>query len=143
MFEFNLDNYTVFTELDEDKSLCAFNGEKLIQDIIKVHKELYPNATLQTQIEKYEEEFNELKASKDVTSIVMEFADVFICSCGIRRFSDIVGRDLGTNILRSITNDDDKIILMEAVCRKMNENQKRVWKETKDGYYDHDVSTLN
>lgn len=143
MFEFNLDNYTVFTEIDDDKSLCTFNGVKLVDDIIKVHNELYPNATLLTQIKKYEEEYAELVASVDTGDVVKEFADLFIVSCGIRRFSEAVGKDLGAGILKSITDNEDKLILMEAVCRKMNENQKRVWKETKDGYYKHEVSTLN
>lgn len=143
MFEFDLENYTTFTEIDEEKSLCTFDGAKLVEDIVKVHKELYPNATLLTQIKKYEEEYAELVSSVDTGDVVKEFADLFIVSCGIRRFSEVVGKDLEAGILKSITKNDDKLILMEAVCRKMNENQKRVWKETKDGYYKHDVSTLN
>lgn len=115
----------------------------LIDDIIEVHKELFPTATLLTQIEKYEEEKQELLEANEVDKVIEEFADIFIVACGIKRFNDYLGTDLCNFIIKTITNYEDRIDLMKAVCNKMNKNQKRSWKETKDGYYKHKIHNIN
>lgn len=115
----------------------------LILDIQIVHEELFPQATLLSQVAKYEEENEELQLANTKEDIIKEFADVFIVACGIRRFSTIIGTNLLKQIITSIKKHDDRIILMEAVCEKMNKNQERDWGEPSSGYYKHKVHTIH
>lgn len=115
----------------------------LILDIQIVHEELFPQATLASQIAKYEEENEELQLADTIEDIIEEFADVFIVACGIRRFSPILGTDLLKHVIDTIKNDKDRITLMEAVCKKMNKNQERDWGEQDSGYYKHKVHTIH
>ena len=115
----------------------------LILDIQIVHEELFPQATLASQIAKYEEENEELQLADTIEDIIEEFADVFIVACGIRRFSPILGTDLLKHVIDTIKHHEDKITLMEAVCTKMNKNQERDWGEQSGGYYKHKVHTIH
>lgn len=127
--EFDLDDYNDINDL--------------ILDIQIVHEKLFPQATLVSQIAKYEEESEELKLANTKENIIEEFADIFIVACGIRRFSPIIGTDLLKQVITTIRRHDDKITLMEAVCEKMNKNQERDWGETSSGYYKHKIHTIH
>lgn len=115
----------------------------LILDVQAIHEVLFPNATLASQIAKYEEESEELQLAYSLENVFEEFADVFIVACGIRRFSLILGTDLLKQIIDSVKHHDDKITLMKAVCKKMNKNQTRDWGEASSGYYKHKVHTIH
>lgn len=125
-------------DLDDYKDI-----NDLILDIQIVHEELFPQATLTSQIAKYEEESEELQLANTMEDIIEEFADVFIVACGIRRFSKILGTDLLKHVINTIRNDKNKITLMKAVCTKMNKNQERDWGEQSSGYYKHKVHTIH
>ena len=115
----------------------------IILDIQIVHEELFPQATLTSQIAKYEEESEELQLANTMEDIIEEFADIFIVACGIRRFSPILGTDLLKQVIDTVKNHNDKITLMKAVCAKMNKNQERDWGEQSGGYYKHKVHTIH
>lgn len=110
-------------------------------DIIKdCHEKLFPDATLLTQCEKFEEEYNEFKATeyKDAK----ELADMFIVACGIYRFNKALGQCLCKSILSDFYEDDLRLtVFTHLVVNKMNKNIDRVW-DNKSGYYHH-VSTVN
>ena len=115
----------------------------LILDVQAKHEILFPNATLASQIAKYEEESEELQLANTMENIIEEFADVFIVACGIRRFSPILGTDLLKQVITTIKNYDDKVTLMKAICAKMNKNQTRDWGEASSGNYKHKVHTIH
>ena len=125
-------------DLDDYKDI-----NDLILDVQVVHEKLFPQATLASQIAKYEEESEELQLANTMEDIIEEFADVFIVACGIRRFSPILGTDLLKHVITTIKNHKDKITLMVAVCEKMNKNQERDWGEQSSGYYKHKVHTIH
>lgn len=127
--KFNIDDYK--------------NINDLILDVQIVHEELFPKATLASQIAKYEEESEELQLADTAEDIIEEFADIFIVACGIRRFSPTIGTDLLKNIIATIRRHEDKVTLIEAVCAKMNKNQERDWGEQSSGYYKHKIHTVN
>lgn len=126
---FNLDDYNDINDL--------------ILDVQIVHEKLFPQATLTSQITKYEEKSEELQLADTKEDIIEEFADVFIVACGIRRFSSILGTDLLKQVITTIRRHDDRITLMEAVCEKMNKNQERDLGESSSGYYKHKIHTIN
>ena len=109
----------------------------LMKDIKNVHKSLFPKATLQSQVAKYEEECIELATATNGKEICEEFADIFIVACGLMRFSPQLGVDLCSNIIKTVKDEDGKTLLVEAICNKMNINQSRDWNETNDGFYKH------
>lgn len=115
----------------------------LIEDVVFIHKQLFPQATLASQIAKYEEETEELQLANTMDEIVEEFADLFIVACGIRRFSLVLGTDLIKYLINTVKHNDDCMTLMKTVCEKMNKNQKRDWGETYDGYYKHTVHSVH
>ncbi len=106
-----------------------------IYDIAKWHQETFPDATLDGQIDKYDEEQKEFIDSKykDVT----ELADMFIVACGMTRF------DAFTAIwyLKDVYDWVEECSILErdveqAVAKKMAINRHRVW-EKKGGLYKH------
>lgn len=140
----------------EIKELEIINNETLldfIERVAYVHRELFKDITLMSQITKFSEEYNEMKeATKHIDenpeAFYEELADMFIVACGILRFNEALGKCLS----KSITDDfiykkDEKgnnylCVLTTKVIEKMNKNIKRVWSKTKDGNYKH-VSSYN
>lgn len=126
--EFNLDDFETFGEL--------------FDKVMKIQGKLFPDATLETQAAKFEEEAKEHLAAKSYDESVKELADMCIVACGIMRFSDNVGKCLLGGCVTPIMYEKDKVEdLFKAVCDKMNKNQKRKW-DNDNGYYKH-VSVVN
>lgn len=107
--------------------------KETIKSIIEWHEQTFPDATLEGQLEKYQDELQELAASnyKDIT----ELADMFIVACGICRFSLSHGMiafwkvaDLTPGILLT------KGQFEAAVNEKMQINRKRKWGKGKGNY---------
>lgn len=113
-----------------------------INDIVKIHEDLFPDATLQTQLEKFTEEMTEwfISLSMDNEDNQMEEAcDMLIVACGIARFNPLIGLALQEYVLNKYYyNKDIKrgVKFFETLKYKMNKNKKRNW-EDKDGYYKH------
>ena len=140
----------------EIKELEIINNETLLdfmERVAYVHRELFKDVTLMSQITKFSEEYNEMEeAYKHIDEnpklFYEELADMFIVACGILRFNAALGKSL----CKSISDDfiykkDDKgndylCVLTIKVIEKMNKNIKRVWSKTKNGNYKH-VSSYN
>lgn len=105
--------------------------------IMKWHEETFPDATLDGQLAKYQEEQLEFVDSdcKDLT----ELADMFIVACGIARFDMHEGawaiRDV-YEFLVDCVNPASQHDFFRYVDMKMNTNRSRKW-EKKEGFYQH------
>lgn len=125
--ELNVDDFEDFQELAEKVS--------------EIHAQLFPDATLKSQIEKFEEEFEEVEhAAKVLMSdeeTKNELADLYIVACGIKRFSEPLFAILQAGLVKGIP---DRQEYAEAIITKMNKNIKRKW-DNKNGLYKH--TTLN
>lgn len=107
-----------------------------IQTIIQWHESAFPDATLEGQKRKLEEEAEEWYNSKQ--DDISELADIFIVACGLARFSIIEALDAFSKVRNhlNISNKFDRYDLLVAVNAKMNINRSRTWKKT-DGLYKH------
>lgn len=115
----------------------------LAEKVSEVHKQLFPNATLETQCAKFDEEYNEYLEAEGIEALE-EIADMFIVACGIYNFNKAIGNLLCGNIVEKLHKDLGIFIAFrDAVCEKMNKNQKRVWAETETGYYKHESNNIN
>lgn len=108
-----------------------------IQTIIQWHEKTFPDATLEGQLRKYEEEILECNDSKQ--DDISELADVFIVACGIARFSLVEALVAFSRIKTrlSISNKFDRYDLFVAINAKMKVNRSRTWEKT-DGLYKHE-----
>lgn len=107
-----------------------------IDTIIKWHTETFPDATLDGQLAKFEEEYNEwYKTEFDSEEELYETADMIIVSAGIARFDYAMGLDF---LKSSLLKANNKSKLWQAVEKKMKKNRKRIWNKTADGQYHHE-----
>lgn len=113
------------------------NFQELAKKITEVHEELFPDATLETQCAKFEEEFEKFRSAKNDEEIKFALADMFIVVCGIRRFNYGIFHMIFYGILQGIPDNHE---FAETIINKMNKNIKRKW-DNKDGYYKH--TTIN
>lgn len=104
-----------------------------IKSIIEWHEQTFPDATLEGQLEKYQDEQREWAESgyKDIT----ELADMFIVACGICRFS----LSQGMTAFWKVADSAPGILLtkeqFEAVVnKKMQINRQRKWGIGKGNY---------
>lgn len=108
--------------------------KETIETIIQWHRETFPDATLEGQLEKFEDERVEYGESESLE----ELADLFIVACGIARFDYVVALrafwfvekvlDIWTEASVS------RYALQEAVEQKMQINRKREWVIGKGNY---------
>jgi hypothetical protein len=106
--------------------------KETIKSIILWHEQTFPDATLEGQLQKYQDELQEFaESNKDIT----ELADMFIVACGICRFSLARGMtafwkvaDLAAGILLVKEQFD------AAVNKKMQINRNRKWTIGKGNY---------
>lgn len=113
----------------------------LAEKVSEVHAQLFPDATLESQIKKFEEEFAEVEHAASVLKsdeeTKNELADLFIVACGIKRFSEPLFTILQAGLVKDVP---DRLEYAEAIVNKMNKNIKRKWNNT-NGLYKH--TTLN
>ena len=102
---------------------------EMIEEIVKWHKETFPDADLESQKLKFLEEYREYLKSWDL----MELADMAIVNCVLRyrflffRFDDIFRFEA----------EGTETILREIIIKKMKINKKRKWKK-ENGVYRHE-----
>ena len=111
--------------------------KETIDTIIQWHKETFPDATLEGQQVKFEEELNEYNEEKNM----QELADMFIVACGIARFNSVVALEYFAVIFKTLRTW--KVlgvvgVLQVVIDEKMEKNRKRVWNKTSNGTYHHE-----
>lgn len=108
----------------------------LFEKVSKVHEQLFPDATLESQCAKFDEEYEEFE-NADGIDVCLELADCFIVAAGIYRFSKGLGDFIGKLITLTLNkNQELRASLAVAIVTKMNKNIDRQWNNT-DGYYKH------
>jgi hypothetical protein len=112
--------------------------KETIKTIMDWQEQTFPDATLEGQLEKYQEEQQEFIESN--YQDVSELADMFIVACGIARFDIREGSYYFADIADWMGSDIpiDWQPLQDAVDQKMAKNRKRVWNKTAEGTYHHE-----
>ena len=105
--------------------------EKLENEIIEWHTQTFPDATMEGQLIKLEEEMNELANAENKEEELKEAADVYIVLCGLKRWNCQIGKFITHYwFVPALT-------LYKAVVQKMNKNKARTWAKTTEGSYHH------
>ena len=115
-------------------------------EIAKWNKETFPDATVDGQILKLSEEFDELKeAVLNGTLTEVEKADCFIVAAALNeRFGNELGRFVLFRLVEEMTDQSEAIAAeyFEAIEKKMEINKRRAaekrWKKMPDGRYKHE-----
>ena len=111
--------------------------KETINTIIQWHSQMFPDATLKDQMDKYEEERKEWLDSD--CNDPSELADMFVVACGLARFDMYTGLCALENVIFWANNKSISMSkLVEAVEKKMKKNRKRVWNKTGNGTYHHE-----
>ena len=110
--------------------------KETIASIIKWHEHTFPDATLEGQEQKWDDERLEWEnTSSGTPDELLELADMVIVCCGIMRFNYAEGFDYLASTLGRIqvmpTNGKD---LWEAVEHKMQINRNRKWGKQGNSY---------
>lgn len=110
-----------------------------IQSIIEWHTKTFPEATLDGQKTKFDEEIEEYTKAEKQADIANEMADLFIVACGIARFDNIAATAYFALVWHAYK---ESFILRpdfeKALNEKMAKNRKRVWNKTAEGTYHHE-----
>lgn len=108
--------------------------KETIASIIKWHEQTFPDATLEGQIEKFDDELSEYGESE----CLEELADLFIVACGIARFDNVsalVAFERVCEILKLWrVNYGNPVPLQMAIDNKMAINRERKWGKGKGNY---------
>lgn len=101
--------------------------KETIKSIIEWHEQTFPDATLEGQIEKFDDELSEYGESE----CLEELADLFIVACGIARFDFIEALPCFAKV-EQLLKLWEKISVSRrafeiAVNEKMQINRKRKW----------------
>lgn len=109
----------------------VYDWEKLEREIIDWHAKTFPDATMEGQLIKLEEEMNELANSANSEEGLKEAADVYIVLCGLKRWNCQIEKFVTRFWFVPVST------LYKAVVEKMNKNKARVWAKTAEGTYHH------
>lgn len=112
--------------------------KETILSVAKWHEEIFADATLEDQINKLLEEYDEFESAETEEDMITELADMFIVVCGIARFSTSdalfyfhqIDHELGQS---NISLEE----FSAAVEKKMEKNRKRTWAKQENGSYHH------
>lgn len=102
--------------------------KETIKSIIEWHEQTFPDATLEGQTDKYNNEYNEYYMAKTKESILEELADMFIVTIGILRLDFREGLFFMNDALRTFYDSTYTWgQLEETINKKMQINRKRKW----------------
>lgn len=108
-----------------------------IASIVKWQEEVFPDATLSKQLEKYRDERAEVVATTNRADLITELADMFIVGCNVSRFSSRAALECFEDVdflLRAHGVSAHKF--QRAVDKKMEVNRRRNW-DSLGGKYQH------
>jgi hypothetical protein len=112
--------------------------KETIKSIIEWHEQTFPDATLEGQIEKFQDEekefYLELTKPDNRVNTMYELADMYVVACGIARFSFIdtlvAFHKAAQAELQCLSGDE----LPSYINKKMEINRKRKWTIGKGNY---------
>lgn len=105
-------------------------------NLIAIHKMLWPDTNLEQQRAKYEEEKKEYNNTRSNTEDELyELADMIVVSAGIARFDYTEGIGLLANVIFTSGYGIDDV--WHAVEKKMLRNMRRNWTKKDDVGYHH------
>lgn len=110
--------------------------KETIMTIAKWHEETFPDATLEDQLLKFEEEYDEWKEAQNL----LELADMFIVACGVARFDGREAMHCFWRIEKCLHQTKRMSLdhlIRDCVIKKMKINRNRVWKKQDNGTYHH------
>ena len=110
-------------------------------EIEKWNKETFPDATVDGQVLKLSEEFDELRdAIENADVLTSEKADCFIVAAALKeRFNNALGQFVLDYLIEEMTDQSEAIAAeyFEAIEKKMEINRARAWNKMPDGRYKH------
>lgn len=99
-----------------------------LEKMAKEHEKLFPNATLESQVWKLEEELSEFYYAKTETDQIKELSDVLIICGGLNRWCPRISQEMTRVVYNTIGYVDSTPLEIEAeVNRKWQVNLKRKW----------------
>ena len=111
-------------------------------EIARWNKETFKDATVDGQVLKLSEEFDELRdAIEEGNFLTEEKADCFIVASALKeRFNNALGRFVLDYLIEEMTDQSEKIAAeyFEAIEKKMEINRARVWNKMPDGRFKHE-----
>lgn len=110
---------------------------KLLEDVREWHEKTFPDAKLNNQLLKLEEELEELEQASTFLEKELEYADVLIVCAGLMRWKSKVGEYIIKNTI-SNNNLTGLNHIIGNIHIKMAKNKQRVWKKLKNGVYHHE-----
>ncbi len=107
-----------------------------IKTIIEWHEQTFPNATLEGQLTKFDDEVKEFwECELQSEEAATELADCFIVACGIARFSAAEAAGAFSFVDSYIAAEIKfKEMFENAIQNKMAINRKRKWSIGKGNY---------
>lgn len=110
--------------------------KETIQSIIQWHTETFPDATLEGQLKKFDDEVKEFFEAELLSDeAAIELADCFVVGCGIARFSFLSAMNAFSFVLDYLVGEDEFAKkFLSAVENKMSINRKRKWAVGKGNY---------
>jgi hypothetical protein len=100
-----------------------------IASIIKWHEQTFPDATLEGQIEKFDDEVKEFYEAELLSDeAATELADCFVVGCGMARFSFLFAMNAFSFVFDYLVDEDEFAKkFLSAVENKMQTNRQRKW----------------
>lgn len=108
-----------------------------IASIVAWQEEVFPDASLSKQLEKYQDEREEYLATIKHKERIAEMADLFIVACNVSRFSSYAALECFGDIEWLMKVDGvSRHKLARAIDEKMAINRRRKWNSL-GGKYQH------
>lgn len=110
--------------------------KETIKSIILWHEQTFPDATLEGQVEKFDDEVKEFYEAELLSDeAAIELADCFVVGCGIARFSFLSAMNAFSFVLGYLVGEDEFAKkFLSAVENKMQINRKRKWGKQGNSY---------
>lgn len=135
-----------FNEIQMEQRTWQLKFLNKASEIAKWNKETFVDATVDGQLLKLSEEFEELQEAVENGDLSeMETADCFIVAAGLKeRFGNELGRFVLYHLIDEMTEagEERAAEYMEAIEKKMEINKRRAaekrWKKMPDGRWKHE-----
>lgn len=112
-------------------------AHETIASIVAWQEEVFPDASLSKQLEKYQDEREEYLATLKYKERIAEMADLFIVACNVSRFSSYAALECFSDIEWLMKIDGvSRHKLAQAIDEKMAINRRRKWNSL-GGKYQH------